>query len=103
MAHWSLALALALSALLIPVVSFSRVGHLIRAPPSASRCDAARDDDSERMALVRSLQKTFYENGADDAVSFDSSTGMVYNLPLWRVGWVESESPRLCVFQAFLR
>ncbi|EJK77626.1 hypothetical protein THAOC_00530 [Thalassiosira oceanica] len=115
MARRSLSFTFALALLLIPVFSFSRVGSLVRgrAPPSpfrdrppanlpscesASQFAAARDDDSERMDLVRSLQKTFYKNGADaQSVSFDSSTGMVCNLPLWRVGWVETPGRRNCL------
>ena len=90
---------LAFALALIPVVVsfYNVVGDLVRAPPSASRCFAAPDD--ERMNFVRSLQKTFYNDGADaESVSqFDSSTGMVYNLPLWRVGWVETPGRTNCL------
>jgi Lon protease-like protein len=45
--------------------------------------------EEERMKRIRSLQDAFYS--ADDAqtTTVDSTTGIVSNLSLWRVGWVE--------------
>jgi len=75
------------------------------------------DFDSKRMDLVRSLQRSFYSDDApvDDSgiqtmeddtdilissaktTSFDATTGKINNLPLWRVGWVETPGRRNCL------
>ncbi|KAL3921223.1 MAG: hypothetical protein SGARI_006734, partial [Bacillariaceae sp.] len=49
--------------------------------------------EAERMAAVRSLQNSFYATTTEDdstpRPSLAASTGIMTNLPLWRVGWVE--------------
>ena len=76
------------------------------------------DFDSKRMDLVRSLQRSFYSDDAqvDDSgvqtmeddtdtismsstktTSFYATTGKINNLPLWRVGWVETPGRRNCL------
>ena len=67
-------------------------------------------EESERMEMVRQIQKSFYQSTASTAISNDDNTssdeegnvgaesgpkllsghgGIMTNLPLWRVGWVE--------------
>jgi len=75
------------------------------------------DFESNRMDIVRSLQKSFYmpdspttlipdddnEEAAAYAISsrpraqLDESTGKITNLPLWRVGWIETPGRRNCL------
>lgn len=75
------------------------------------------DFESNRMELVRSLQKSFYmpdsptkvildENDESSAYAttssrpraqLDESTGKITNLPLWRVGWIETPGRRNCL------
>ena len=84
---------------------------------SSSMDDGGIDDfENNRMDLVRSLQKTFYmpespsviSGNTDDATSYvnsssrpkaqlDESTGKITNLPLWRVGWIETPGRRNCL------
>ncbi|GKY95730.1 hypothetical protein MPSEU_000533800 [Mayamaea pseudoterrestris] len=45
------------------------------------------NDEAVRMAFVRSLQMQFYKNCTKSEL--DLSTGTIYNLPLWRVPWIE--------------
>lgn len=78
--------------------------------------DGGIDDfETNRMEIVRSLQKAFYmpesttatPDGSDDAASYltssrpraklDESTGKINNLPLWRVGWIETPGRRNCL------
>ena len=65
---------------------------------AASNSDSEEStmSEAERMAAVRSLQNSFYATTADDhndisnqCPSLHTSTGIMTNLPLWRVGWVE--------------
>ena len=49
--------------------------------------DDKKNDEVVRMAFVRSLQMQFYKNCSNSEL--DLSKGMIYNLPLWRVPWVE--------------
>jgi Lon protease-like protein len=44
--------------------------------------------NKRKMEIVRNLQVSFYNSNATQA-ELDLSTGMIYNLPLWRVPWVE--------------
>jgi Lon protease-like protein len=48
---------------------------------------SSNSDEAVRMAFVRSLQMQFYKNCTNSEL--DLSQGMIYNLPLWRVPWVE--------------
>ncbi len=81
--------------------------------------DGGIDDfENNRMDIVRSLQQTFYmpessatalSNDYDaEAASYitsssrpraqlDESTGRITNLPLWRVGWIETPGRRNCL------
>jgi Lon protease-like protein len=48
------------------------------------------DKDLKRhMAAVRSLQMSFYASERKAAPKFSKQTGMIQDLPLWRVPWVE--------------
>ena len=94
---------------------------------SSSSDDSDNDDVSDggiddfannRMDIVRSLQRSFYmpeerssataSSTADiEAASYvtssrprarlDESTGKIINLPLWRVGWIETPGRRNCL------
>jgi hypothetical protein len=68
------------------------------------------DFESRRMDIVRNLQKSYYKSvheeddtsygsvvGTQRKIKFDTSTGRVLNLPLWRVGWVETPGRRNCL------
>ncbi|KAL7489035.1 hypothetical protein ACHAW6_014615 [Cyclotella cf. meneghiniana] len=76
------------------------------------------DFDSRRMDIVRKLQNTYYRSindldygrKSEDKESYgndicssgktaklDEATGRVLNLPLWRVGWVETPGRRNCL------
>ena len=74
------------------------------------------DFENNRMDIVRSLQKQFYLAESPtlaipdeewDAQSYvtssrpsaklDESTGKITNLPLWRVGWIETPGRRNCL------
>ena len=43
----------------------------------------------QHMAVVRSLQNSFYASQQKAAPSIDKQTGMIHELPLWRVPWTE--------------
>jgi len=53
-------------------------------------------DEAERMSMVRQLQKQFYSDAGTD-MEYDESTGIIRNLPLWRVGWVELPGRSNCL------
>jgi hypothetical protein len=52
--------------------------------------------DKRKMEMVRNLQDSFYNSNSTQA-EFDVSTGMIYNLPLWRVPWVEVPGRSNCL------
>jgi Lon protease-like protein len=61
--------------------------------------DAGMDED-QRMEMVRSLQKSFYSSTDETSVprfELEQSTGIMTNLPLWRVGWVEVPGRANCL------
>ena len=69
---------------------------------STVRLFSSPDDDAEskRMDMVRSLQKAFYQpNEVDEGTrpKLDESTGILTDLPLWRVGWVETPGLANCL------
>ena len=85
---------------------------------SSSEDGGIEDFETKRMDLVRSLQRSYYSDTAtpdnnstnqtiDGGVSvststtktttFDASTGKIMNLPLWRVGWIETPGRRNCL------
>jgi hypothetical protein len=93
---------------------------------SSNSGNIGREDDdggidnfeSNRMNIVRSLQKSFYmpesatavpSDGNDNdsapyltsssrpSAQLDESTGKINNLPLWRVGWIETPGRRNCL------
>lgn len=51
-----------------------------------NEADAAKN--RKKMEMVRTLQASFYQTTTAHS-EFDAQTGMIYNLPLWRVPWVE--------------
>ena len=58
--------------------------------------------EAQRMEMVRSLQKAFYSSPSEDDSSLphpqlDPKTGILSNLPLWRVGWVEVPGRANCL------
>jgi Lon protease-like protein len=57
---------------------------LYAVPPAESN-----DDQKRRMELVRSLQDTYYKSENGDAPVLNEATGVMENLPLWRVQWTE--------------
>jgi Lon protease-like protein len=57
---------------------------------SSSSSSFEQDDPVKRkMEMVRSIQNSFYQQNNDTKVSLDPSTGILRNLPLWRVQWTE--------------
>mmetsp|Transcript_2015 Transcript_2015/g.5807 ORF Transcript_2015/g.5807 Transcript_2015/m.5807 type:complete len:522 (+) Transcript_2015:96-1661(+) len=92
-------------------------GSSSRSSRSNDNTDDDEDDlerrERERMAAVRALQKTFYQSSAADSSSDDDgglpdtttlappqlqpSTGILTNLGLWRVGWVETPGRANCL------
>ncbi len=41
------------------------------------------------MALVRSLQSAYYQSSTVESTVLERDTGIMRNLPLWRVQWTE--------------
>ena len=70
---------------------------------SLSKRNNENDDEQLRMAQIRSIQQSFYASSppVTEATAVDLSTGMITNLPLWRVQWTElpGRSNVLNVFQ----
>ena len=102
--------------------SFSWYHHTRRTTTLFSSDSSSIDDggiedfESERMNIVRILQRSYYRDIPDDignqtmmmmdegeyaqsskTTSFDRNTGKINNLPLWRVGWVETPGRRNCL------
>lgn len=73
--------------------------------------DGIGDFEKERMNIVRMLQRSYYQDTPSDddsnkatefesshsAATLDPATGRINNLPLWRVGWVETPGRRNCL------
>jgi Lon protease-like protein len=56
----------------------------------ASEGEGERELDFKRkMAMVRSLQMTYYRSNNFTHSSLDPKSGMIYDLPLWRAPWTE--------------
>mmetsp|Transcript_32805 Transcript_32805/g.69212 ORF Transcript_32805/g.69212 Transcript_32805/m.69212 type:complete len:525 (+) Transcript_32805:85-1659(+) len=71
------------------------------------------DFEKERMNIVRQLQRSYYRDTSEESInlsdeksdssshsasaSLDPVTGRIHNLPLWRVGWVETPGRRNCL------
>merc|ERR1719223_2259149 len=87
----------------------------IHFPPTTAVFSSENDNgggienfEQERMNIVRNLQKSYYSDGptsatfdqplesTHSAAYLDPATGIVKNLPLWRVGWVETPGRRNC-------
>jgi Lon protease-like protein len=49
----------------------------------------SEDDLKRRMELVRSIQSIYYKSENGNSSSLDETTGILHNLPLWRVQWTE--------------
>eukprot|EP00568_Trieres_chinensis_P012036 CAMPEP_0183296108 /NCGR_PEP_ID=MMETSP0160_2-20130417/3806_1 /TAXON_ID=2839 ORGANISM="Odontella Sinensis, Strain Grunow 1884" /NCGR_SAMPLE_ID=MMETSP0160_2 /ASSEMBLY_ACC=CAM_ASM_000250 /LENGTH=456 /DNA_ID=CAMNT_0025457687 /DNA_START=44 /DNA_END=1414 /DNA_ORIENTATION=+ len=68
---------------------------------SSSSSDDPDEAERRRMEMVRSLQKTFYKDSGDDETvkrpTLQTDTGVVTDLPLWRVGWVETPGRANCL------
>ena len=47
------------------------------------------DEMERKMALVRSLQNAYYQNSATEPTILERDTGILRNVPLWRVQWTE--------------
>jgi Lon protease-like protein len=77
-----------------------RISSLLLASDSGNSQNDDVDDDvlsnKRKMEMVRNLQDSFYNDNATRA-EFDVSTGMIYNLPLWRVPWVELPGRSNCL------
>jgi len=69
----------------------------------SSNEESGEDSEKKRMENVRILQKTFYQtsdraSGDDEPQSrLEEESGIVTNLPLWRVGWVETPGRSNCL------
>ena len=72
--------------------------------------EVRNEDEMERMDIVRMLQRSYYRSDDVDRnettisqpykgrrTILDVDTGRVSNLPLWRVGWVETPGRRNCL------
>ena len=55
----------------------------------ASEGEQDKNDALDFMRQVRSLQRNYYQTNEFPRSSLDASTGILHNLPLWRVGWTE--------------
>jgi Lon protease-like protein len=69
-----------------------RISTLVLASDSNSQNDDEDIlSDKSKMDIVRNLQNAFYDNSNSNSTraAFDTTNGMIYNLPLWRVSWVE--------------
>ena len=73
--------------------SNSAFAYALKSSPSDGEPDGM--DEAGRMEMVRSLQEAFYSSPSstttvpDEAPQFSSQNGIMTNLPLWRVGWIE--------------
>mmetsp|Transcript_10546 Transcript_10546/g.23369 ORF Transcript_10546/g.23369 Transcript_10546/m.23369 type:complete len:517 (-) Transcript_10546:60-1610(-) len=110
------------SVLLLPsALAFAPASPCIAKRPSASALFSNNDSgedggiadfEKEKMNIVRMLQKSYYKdvpdtgddqtmestnNSATAASALDPATGRINNLPLWRVGWVETPGRRNCL------
>ena len=54
-------------------------------------------NDEARMVAVRTLQDSFYGSTNHEPPVLDESTGIMRNLPLWRVGWAELPGRSNCL------
>lgn len=50
---------------------------------------ALTPDEQRKMAMVRSIQMQFYRSSASGGAAIDRNTGIIPELPLWRVPWTE--------------
>jgi hypothetical protein len=69
-------------------------GHLSWSSPTILQDASEGEQESEvdfkrRMALVRSLQMSYYGSTNFTRPTVDPTTGIITDLPLWRVGWTE--------------
>ena len=66
------------------------------------------EDEMKRMDIVRMLQRSYYRSDDTNKTTttepyksrrpaLDVDTGRILNLPLWRVGWVETPGRRNCL------
>lgn len=51
--------------------------------------EGEQEDFKRKMAMVRSLQMAYYKSNDFTHSSTDPATGVITDLPLWRVGWTE--------------
>ena len=56
---------------------------------SAKAPNEESDEEKDRMALVRSLQQSFYKSDPQTPSQLDESTGIIKDLTLWRAPWWE--------------
>lgn len=70
--------------------------------------DISNEDEMKRMDIVRMLQRSYYRSDDTNKTTtaepykgrrpaLDVDTGRILNLPLWRVGWVETPGRRNCL------
>lgn len=77
--------------------------HDIRLKTPTHLWSSPKDNDediteSKRMEMVRLLQKSFYQTGSNDTPRPTlRDTGILTNLPLWRVDWVELPGRANCL------
>jgi len=76
-------------------LAWTNIQHVASFSQRSSRVvlrDAAegeQEDFKRKMAMVRSLQMTYYKSTSFAHSSCDAATGVIKDLPLWRVGWTE--------------
>jgi Lon protease-like protein len=72
-----------------------------RIPQSLAAGSQDENEDSslgmDRMEMVRKLQKSFYKTDDYPRAELDEKTGIMKNLPLWRVGWTEVPGRANCL------
>ena len=59
---------------------------------SITKLWSTQDDDEmmeRKMAMVRSLQSAYYQSSSSEPTVLEKDTGIMRNLPLWRVQWTE--------------
>ena len=64
---------------------------VVSRPRCATSLSALTPDEQRKMAMVRSIQMQFYRTSEDasDGAVIDKDTGVIPQLPLWRVPWTE--------------
>lgn len=82
--------------------SMTPAGSTSRLFSEQAPSESVEDAEKRRMEMVRSLQKSFYQSTEEDDETaprpeLQKDTGIMTNVPLWRVGWVETPGRANCL------